>query len=123
MSNKLTMRQVLEDSYKYYTEDPNGRRAVAASGGCLYLTEDGKKCAVGRYMIDGPHQNIDGVFDNHTFENTESILTTQVQGFNSAFWTSLQDWHDSGIYWDTYNNVINKKGQERYEYLLTLFPS
>lgn len=121
MSDKLTMRQVLEDSYKYYTEDPNGRRAVSASGDCLYLTEDGKRCAVGRYMIAGPHQSIDGIFDNHTFENTESTLTDQVKEFNQQFWLYLQDWHDSNFYWDKANNVISTKGQDRYEYLLKLF--
>ena len=50
MNKRQQMQDILKDTVDYYREDPQGRRAVDASGDCLYTPWDGKHCAIGRYM-------------------------------------------------------------------------
>ena len=51
--SELQQRQLefLEDTIKYYSEDPSGRRSVE-NGQCMYKSSDGRKCAVGRFISD-----------------------------------------------------------------------
>ena len=50
MDKRQQMQDILKDTVDYYREDPQGRRAVDDSGDCLYTTENGNHCAIGRYM-------------------------------------------------------------------------
>ena len=117
------MQDILKDTVDYYREDPQGRRAVDASGDCLYTTWDGKHCAIGRYMkpefqTTGFYAN-QGQSVNSLDARIDIYLVDSVLGLSENFWQSLQELHDNDNNWndDTglschgknmYNSLKNK---------------
>jgi hypothetical protein len=114
MSKKLTdiqneMLEVLEDTVEYYSEDVS-RRGVARSNGdfenCVFLTQDGKKCAVGRYLNKKDLEkisysgNLDGGIINFYNEYDKCELSTRiVKRLPKNFWKDLQNLHDKRSNW------------------------
>jgi hypothetical protein len=65
---------------------------------CEYLTKDGKKCAVGKHMKDGPWQNILGNYECLIdIYKPEEFLTNEAlsQNIPNNVWELMQDYHDS----------------------------
>ena len=95
---KQQMLDVLIDTVTYYREDPEGRRAVDKNGDCLYTTDDGRHCAVGRYMrpefLDAEWKENNGVGVHGLSSNVDYYLKHEVRGFDESFWRDLQDMHD-----------------------------
>lgn len=94
---------LLEDTVKYYSEDTS-RRAMGENG-CMYLTEDGKKCAVGRFLVkDFDYENLNefnSVQDLYReYQGTDEFLIPEYRGYDISFWSSLQGLHDGNFYWD-----------------------
>jgi len=50
MRNRDRMRWIALETFAFYEEDPS-RRAVK-EGGCAYRDALGRKCALGRYILD-----------------------------------------------------------------------
>lgn len=103
---------LLEDTVKYYSEDTS-RRAMEEND-CVYLTEDGRKCAVGRFLVenfDYTHFNsCYSVKDLYTqYGNTDKFLTSECRGYNIDFWQRLQGLHDNSTLWD--NKGLTKSGK------------
>ena len=82
MKQKMTACEIIQETYDYYTKDPNGRRATGTcsatgeGGGCFYnlnVTSDyrnDKHCAVGRCLRLKYHRQREGLT-----ANTESVET------------------------------------------------
>lgn len=101
---RLTKAQIIEDTVRYYEEDPS-RRALRKSPVQYpvwqYLTEDGRRCAVGRYMIpgctaEGLNASAADTLDAYT---EEKVLRPEALGHSIRFWSSLQSYHDSPVLW------------------------
>ena len=117
------MQEVLKDTVDYYREDPEGRRAVDDSGDCEYTTDDGRHCAIGRYMrpefqTTEFHEN-HGVGVNGLSSYVDYYLVHEVRGLDMDFWRDLQDIHDTISYWyesdnDEGSNGLSSKGKEHY---------
>ena len=98
----MTKTEIINETVKFYSEDPN-RRAIEGSS-CLYYyrTESGvQKCAVGRCLIK-PGKTQDGgvfmVFGDSC--NLNKALKPKYRGHSLEFWEDLQAIHDSHFYWD-----------------------
>lgn len=69
---------------------------------CVYLTRDGKKCAVGRCTRDGAEIRIsflnvaDWIDDGGSLENQ---LLPEYRGHDVAFWLGVQRLHDEAENW------------------------
>ena len=123
---KQQMQEILKDTVDYYREDPEERRAVDENGDCLYTTEDGRHCAVGRYMreefLDTEFRENNGVGVNGMSSNIDYYLRHDVRGLDVDFWKDLQDMHDTISYWlewsqNTRDVVgLTDRGKEQYVY-------
>ena len=117
---------MLEDTVKYYSEDTSRRATNPDSGiGCVYLKEDGKNCAVGRWIN---YDNFDLQSYNEAYSITdllkldyeedfiytdEELFVPEAQGFHYSFWTDLQDFHDGHKSWD--ESGLTSEGQTKID--------
>ena len=125
--NRQQMQDILKDTVDYYREDPQSRRAVNESGDCLYTTDDGRHCAIGRYMrpefLDIEWKENNGVGVNGLSSYVDYYLKHEVRGLDMDFWRDLQDIHDvvgnwyRGALYTEPVNGLSSLGKERYIYM------
>ena len=103
MNKQQQMQDILKDTVDYYREDPRGRRAVDKNGDCQYTTEDGRHCAIGRYMrpefLDFEWKENHGIGINGLSSYVDYYLKHEVRGLDMDFWRDLQDIHDTVGNW------------------------
>lgn len=97
------------------------RALDAATGDCMYLTNDGKKCAVGRCMAH-PTITMTGsvgtLRENYQhYLSLEDELLPDYRGHSLDFWDGLQRFHDTPHFWTS--TGLSGSGQEYLDYLLT----
>lgn len=124
----MTALDLILETEKFYTENPNKRGIkINTNGfqdGCQYLTDDGRKCAIGRCMIT-PTTTMNGdpygLWDENLRDNNEisklifeDILKPEYKGLSIELWKSLQMWHDNPDNWDK-NGLTNKGKVEMYD--------
>lgn len=121
-----TKKEILEEVFQYYAADPS-RRATNAEGSCRYLMEDGRKCAVGRCLIEGKKICFGGMQKDPIFaeiqvnqiDNLDSHLLPEYRGHSVDFWQELQYWHDyCGNFTET---GLSEKGERDAKFLLNKF--
>ena len=127
MDKQQQMQDILKDTVDYYREDPEGRRAVDKNGDCEYKTDDGRHCAIGRYMraefLDTEWKENHGVGVYGLSSNVDYYLKHDVRGLDIDFWRDLQDLHDSvgnwyrGKLFTEPANDLSDVGKERYVYM------
>lgn len=119
-----TKKEIILETAAFYGEDPS-RRATNAEGICRYLMQDGRKCAVGRCLIEGKKicfggRQKDAIFAdikaNH-IDNLDSHLLPEYRGHDVGFWQELQYWHDSHLNFT--ETGLSEKGQQQAKFLLT----
>ena len=92
-------KQFILDTLVPYFEDPQTRGYDKEQKSCLYLTKDGKKCAVGKHMRPGPWQHHPGSFAAMISGGPytmEAILTEEAFNANLSVkeWSCMQRVHD-----------------------------
>lgn len=129
-----TKVEIIRETYNYYAEDPNGRRAIDCDGRCLYLTFDGRRCAVGRVLNSEIPKNeiiripacigIKGLLDNDMRDKYilgfpgQLIFDKEYREHDADFWADLQLLHDRDECWDNNANTISIYGIGKYNQLL-----
>lgn len=98
----LQQRQLdfLNDTIKFYGEDPS--RRAATPNGCKYRTEDNKGCAIGRHLNDELAKKLDNatgpaVFKKEIFDS----LPENLRALTQEFLIVIQQLHDSRRNWGT----------------------
>ena len=95
-----TKAEIIEETANYYNLT---NRGYDAEFGCLYVTREGNKCAVGRCLNQlGENLAIDIEGSVYTFiewlkgtdKNFEDLLLEQYKGHKVEFWSDLQKFHD-----------------------------
>lgn len=117
-----TKIEIIEETVAYYCEDVN-RRALNEHGGCAYLTDDGRMCAVGRCEIDPPKINEGGFAKIGSDQNGNSLagnrskikFKPEYEGHEIEFWEDLQFLHDEDDHWS--DDGISEKGMDYAEEL------
>ena len=119
----MTQEQIVRETVAFYTS--KNRAAVESvrpdngctSTQCLYLTEEGKMCAVGRCMTKKGLGRVllsyhkASVHDlDDAFDGIDKVLKKKYHGQNISFWANLQRLHDNKNWWD--ENGITEKGKE-----------
>lgn len=94
---KKTPLELIMETVEAYKGNSN--RAIEG-GQCKYLTEDGRKCAVGRCMNDGPWQmlNVTFILLDVKFEE---CIKPEYHDIPIDLFYSLQEFHD-----DFYNKFF-----------------
>ena len=89
-------KKFILDTLLPYKQDPT-TCAKNGKGGCEYLTKDGRKCAVGKHLIDGEHQ-MSSLYVSSLFSryNPDDILTEEAkqQQIPRNVWAKMQSYHD-----------------------------
>ena len=100
---KTDRKLFLEETIAFYGEDPEGRRAVEAlSDRCVYRTEDGRGCALGRHIpddlylpaMDGKDQDGHNIGCIKLFNLFEPNLPEQLKALGNYFLNDVQTLHD-----------------------------
>lgn len=115
MSNLKTKIEIINEVANHFNSQ---NRAIDSNGFCAYITEDGKKCAVGMFLNSEnnyacvTNDCADNLFEHHGYK----ILKEEYQIEDSGFWTDLQRLHDKEIFWD--ENGLTETGEGRKQFLL-----
>lgn len=109
----MTKLEIIEDTIKYYGENPLERRAVAPDDGTCFYELGETRCALGRYMLDAPRwaNKMCGVFvlaNNHGF--TDEDLIPEARGHSLTFWADIQSLHDVKRHWDLKSGGLTETG-------------
>lgn len=101
-----TKLEIIDETEAAYSDPRNrgiGCDRFSSVDICVYVTVDGKMCAVGRCMIE-PSPRMVGGADILLMENDnragmlrlnlEEVLKPEYRGHPVSFWRSLQMWHD-----------------------------
>jgi len=126
-----TKKEIILETAEFYGSDPS-RRAVVQQDGrakCRYLTEDGRKCAVGRCLIEGEkifHGDCVDAQEAMSAEladtpvnditNLQDVLMPEYRGHDIYFWARLQEFHDCNSHFT--DTGLSKAGQHQLEFLL-----
>lgn len=92
-----------------YKENPSLCAFIKTDHLCMYLTEDGKKCAVGRYLKEGEHQqcraNVVELFKEYP---PKDILTEEAfnQYIPTNVWLLMQRYHDKTATNHSVNDIV-----------------
>lgn len=129
----MTQEQIVRETVAFYTS--KNRAAVETeyelngciSTQCLYLTDEGKMCAVGRCMtkkglervlVSHPKSSAHDLDDS--FDGIDKLLKKKYHGQNISFWANLQRLHDNKNWWDENGITENGKAEVRYLFKIEL---
>jgi hypothetical protein len=90
----MTASEFVLDTLAFYEGHPE-RLALDQKGcSCLYRTEDGRKCAIGRWLV-----KYDGAMEWHPVAEVlnrhgREILDLRVRDLPLKLFQAAQDWHD-----------------------------
>ena len=123
----MTKEEIIRETVEYY-KDASKRGYDEVEGVCMYLTEGGNMCAVGRCLIPGSLMEVKRPFiplkvvemeacqaSVMNIENLEEILKPEYRGHSIKFWIRLQNLHDSYEFYT--DGTMNEKGLEYAKYL------
>lgn len=118
----ITKQQILEETYNYYTADPNGRRSIdPITKNCLYNGPNGKHCAFARCCDEEKLKDIPE-YDGSTYVGADMFMDRLKPEYihitDGEFWREIQCLHDYAQYWDKENNTVSDYGRAEYQKLL-----
>lgn len=87
---RMSKEEIIMDTYNFYKNNPD-QFSINEFGNCVYRTQDGKRCAVGRYMKEGKYQKFSGTASSLITSFTENeVFKPEVLGHPLFFWDDLQ---------------------------------
>jgi hypothetical protein len=123
----MTKEEIIRETVEYY-KDASKRGYDEVKEACMYLTEGGNMCAVGRCLIPGSMMEVKRPFiplkmvemegcqaSVMNIENLEEILKPEYRGHSIKFWIRLQNLHDSYEFYT--DGTMNEQGLEHAKYL------
>ena len=108
--------ELLEDTFKYYTECV--LRRCRDDHNCAYSERTlgligTNGCAIGRLLSDELKENLDKLYPNVSVDRIFHLLPLNIQYYKVKFLTELQNWHDTPIFW--LNNKLTNSGYNKIE--------
>jgi hypothetical protein len=109
----MTKADILLEMLEDYIHDPAATRATAGAK-CVYETADGRRCGLGRSMINPGDPRL--ILNKETgatcgawsiaavldLKELDEALKPQYRGHHLEFWEYVQNLHDSPPYWNRY---------------------
>lgn len=110
MRTKAEQLGLIDETIAYYGSDPIGRRGVEPGDNmCVYNSEKGQKCAVGRCFNDlgvqefgqfvGGYKTLLEEIGHTTRTDVNEYFKPQYRGFEEWIWSNLQVLHDAHKFW------------------------
>ena len=104
----LTEHEIIKETIEYYTTHPRGIETNEENelSHCVYLSDDGAMCAVGRCLLPEIREKAKGCTGGiltiiQDFGPLDPLLQPQYRGHDNDFWRALQAFHDKEEYWKT----------------------
>ncbi len=99
-----TKLDIINETMEFYSADVSRRAMAADSYVCMYITSDGRKCAVGRCFDENKisqytYDRIEGYSVNNLPITLDNLLKEEYKGHSSEFWNNLQGLHDHTNNW------------------------
>tara|TARA_R110002096_G_scaffold111202_3_gene242820 strand:- start:2075 stop:2455 length:381 start_codon:yes stop_codon:yes gene_type:complete len=100
--------EIIKETVEFYTTEQN-KRSIAEDGACIYNSENGSHCAVGRcFSDDYKNEGVKFKFNRETGvadldnagDGLDRFLAKEYRGHSVHFWSSLQKLHDELKYWE-----------------------
>jgi hypothetical protein len=128
----MTKLEIIKETVEYYK---NNNRGISNNGNCVYLSQNGDMCAVGR-CLENPEdigikpkdietKTIDADF--LIADYGDGIFKKQYQGHDPRFWQKLQNFHDTNRFWVSYKtkkgNKLTDDGKNHLKFLLKKYES
>ena len=118
--------EIIDETIKHIKN--NGRATIEDDpDSCMYFTENGNKCAVGRCLINPENvqkkyygASIENIFPDGNFNLLDELFKSEYRGHEIEFWRNLQLLHDIKENWDENNNLSNF-GLKHYNNLIYNF--
>jgi hypothetical protein len=114
----MTKIEIIDETVEFYKNNP---RAVLPSGVCLYLTDEGNRCAHSRCikdeLIEEIHSRATGNWSASRVidEFGDGCHKPEYQGHPKKFWCQIQRIHDRSENWD--NNTLTPEGERFVRFL------
>ncbi len=93
-------RELFWETINYYRADPENRKATNTNDKCLYRTNDGRKCAIGRLCDDKTLEIYEKEMVGSIFSMTRSqynLIPHKYRRLGKEFLKDLQSWHDDAL--------------------------
>ena len=97
MKTKRQIKNFVLKTLLPYKEDPSTCGYDKEENVCQYLTKEGKKCALGKWMKKGPWQNsgYDAYEILNEYNQQEVLLKPALEmDFSREVWEEIQGYHD-----------------------------
>ena len=111
MDIKQKQLKLLKETVEFYSTDTS--RRAENKGGCFYLTDDGRRCAIGRLCSLELARTLKDKFGSNTVGTSLVFkrLPEEIQELGQEFLNQLQAFHDENTYWD--EKGLTTSGKER----------
>ena len=117
-----TKTEIIRETVAKYGSNPSLRGIKEGGGPCVYLADNGNRCAVGQYsdsrILDEAEGSVQ-FLQTKTGSDLDSLLKKEVGGHELTFWKRLQVWHDD--YRNFTKAGLTEKGKEQADLLLQLY--
>ncbi len=119
----MTKAEILEETTNFY----NSTNRAMKDGACVYLDDEGNKCAVGRCILPEKlswAMSLEETTDVESLElsiiedggkSLDDILKPEYCGHEFDFWDNLQQFHDTNEFWN--ENGLTDEGENAYDEL------
>lgn len=116
----MTELEFLEDTIKYYSEDTSRRatKIIDNHPFCVYRSEDGRKCAIGRWILDEDYSRSLEENNASTLKSRE-VLPEWLSKFDGEFLDEVQALHDGNQYWDY--DGLTRQGKKRVILIMEIY--
>lgn len=104
---QMTESEIIQETIDYYSEDIT-RRGLQG-GRCVYNSDSGGHCAVGRCLMSKYHKQGKTLKGNansvsllirvQEVKTLDDLLDEKYRGHHINFWEMLQQFHDGSKYW------------------------
>ena len=104
----MTAMQLVRETLMAYIKWPTKLRGKQL-GICRYITDDGRKCAVGRCMLNPREHACAATVTSLSYRyNFDDLLKPEYRGFPIQLWEELQTFHDYDGNWT--NKGLSARG-------------
>jgi hypothetical protein len=121
----LRCYEVVAETIAFYRDSPHLRAADEFT--CYYLMPDGRRCALGRCVLDSVAPKLTHSWNGVRMDGVEVpeserdlLLKPEYRGLPMEMWGSLQDWHDQPSNWGS--EGLTEHGVIEMEELLAAYP-
>jgi hypothetical protein len=107
--------EIIEETVEFYKNNPRSINNDEGWDKCVYLNDDGHKCAFSRCCTDEGvtwlHEEIDiGRDGGSVIQHFLEHLKPEYQGHDIEFWKDIQKVHDKKLHWD--GQILTELGIE-----------